>query len=57
MFLLASSPFLAFLLWAAWWLTAEVIRERRRDRIAARFAARYADNRDDQVEERQAPAA
>jgi hypothetical protein len=32
---LASSPVLAFLLWAAWWLTLDALDQRRRARAAA----------------------
>lgn len=41
--LAASSPFLAFLLWAAWWFITDTIRERRQARIAAHMATRYRD--------------
>jgi len=46
--LLATSPFWSFLLWAAWWLIADKLSERRRARTAANDArARYG-RRDEQ---------
>lgn len=36
--LLAGSPFRCFVLWAAWWLISDALRERRRARAAVRLA-------------------
>ncbi|HEY0450042.1 hypothetical protein, partial [Actinophytocola sp.] len=55
--LLASSPFLGFLLWAGWWLISDALRERRRVRVAVRIAARYARGPDERGGHGQAPAA
>ena len=33
--LLTASPFLAFYVWAGWWLITDALRERRRARAAA----------------------
>lgn len=49
--LLATSPFLSFLLCAAWWLIADRLRDRRRARTAANDARAHSGHRDEQDEE------
>lgn len=55
--LLAGSPLWAFLLWTAWWLVSDALRERRRARAAARFAKQYERGPDEQGGHGQASAA
>lgn len=55
--LLAGLPFWGFLLWAAWWLSADALRERRRARAAARMAARYERKPDERARRGEASAA